>query len=119
MSLRAYPTSLDLSIWTELLSVIEGQKKPDAHSVHCLEDAIAFGLGQAYPDVPAVTPAPVKVAQPTVAMTKEQAAAICRTMIAANGAASAHMTAAPAGMSWAAWIAFIAQLLQQIAPLVG
>jgi|HubBroStandDraft_4_1064222.scaffolds.fasta_scaffold00029_109 hypothetical protein len=105
MALRPYPTSLDPSIWTEVAAVIEGVKKPDAHSVHCLEDTAAFALGQFYPDnTTASLPSTSK------AMTKAEAAAVCKKM--ATPGMTAH--AAVGGASWQTWLQLILQILSGV-----
>lgn len=117
MALRPYPTSLSMDVWTELLAVIEGAKKPDAHSLHCVEDGLAFGLGQAFPDPPTGTMTPaIATAAP---MTKAQAVDLCRKMVAANGAMTAHAAALPSGLGWLQWVQLILQLLGPILGGIG
>jgi hypothetical protein len=121
MSLTPYPTSLDTAVWVELEQVITGSKVPDAHSIHCLEEAQLFAVGQFMPDPPAPipaggSPAPMK-AKKVSPCTKQQAADVCRHMIAAGGAASAHMSAVAAlPSSWQQWLLF---LLSILGPLLG
>jgi hypothetical protein len=118
MALRPYPTSLDMAIWQEMLAVIEGAKKPDAHSIHCLEDGVAFGLGQAFPD-PATGVLAAGSPHSGPAMTHAQAADVCRKMIGAKGLATAHASAVPAGMSWLQWVQLILGILQGLGPVIG
>ncbi len=57
MALSNYPATLDSEVWTVIYNALKGQiPTSTAHAVHCVYEAIGFGLGKFVPDVGAAHP---------------------------------------------------------------
>ena len=99
-----YPTSLDPQIWADIEQLLLGTAPPTPQLVLAGWNGAGFALGQLVPTT-ATSSAP---------MTRAQGAAVCRAMVQAKGAMSAHASAL-AGMTWQQWLTLLLQILNGIA----
>ena len=105
MALIPYPTQLDPVVWADIEQLLLGTAPPTPQLVLAGWNGAGFALGQLVPTT-AISSAP---------MTRAQGAAVCRAMVQAKGAMSAHASALPTGGSWLTWLQLILQILNGIA----
>ena len=110
-----YPTELSAADWTTLEQLISGSVPPTAQMIAVGYDAEGLALGNLFPIPPSPVPIPTPV--PCAKMTRPQGSAVCKTMITAKGAKSAHKGAL-AAFSWQALLQLIEEVLAALTPIL-